>query len=92
MKFLFMPLSIATGLVAGMIGKRLFEHVWSWIDEEEPPDPKHREATWTKVIAAAALQGAVFRAVRALADRGSRVGFANVTGSWPGEEEPDREP
>ena len=79
------------GLAAGLVGKRLVEHVWSWFDEEEPPTSKHRDVTWPKLLAASALQGAIFRVTRSVVDRNTRQAFASVTGSWPGEEEPDRE-
>jgi len=45
--------------------------------------------SWAKLLVANALQGAIFRSVRAGADRGSRLGFYRATGIWPGEEEPD---
>ena len=91
MKLLFIPFSILGGLVAGFVGKKLFEQLWGLVDEEEPPDPQHRDASWGKLVAAAALEGAVFRATRALTDHGSRRAFAGLTGSWPGEEEPEPE-
>ena len=37
-KVLFTPVSIAGGLVAGMIGKKLFDRLWSVFDDEEAPD------------------------------------------------------
>ena len=91
MKLLFIPFSIVAGLIAGFAGKKIFEQVWSLVDDEEPPEAEHRDATWGKVIAAAALEGAIFRATKMAADRGARTAFANVTGSWPGEERPDRD-
>jgi Protein of unknown function (DUF4235) len=45
--------------------------------------------SWTKLAAAMALEGAIFRMVRALADRGARVGYHRLTGSRPGHEEPE---
>jgi hypothetical protein len=78
-------------MIAGFVGKKLFEQVWGLIDEEEPPKGEHRRATWPKLIAAAALEGAIFRATRVVADHGSRQAFAGLTGSWPGSEEPERE-
>ena len=42
-KILFIPVSVLGGLVAGFVGKKVFEQVWGLIDEEEPPEPKHRE-------------------------------------------------
>jgi hypothetical protein len=89
MKLLFAPFSIVAGLLAGMLGKKLFEQVWALIDDEEPPESEHRDAEWSKVIAAAAIEGAIFRATKQAVDRGARTAFANATGSWPGEERPD---
>lgn len=91
MKFLFAPFSIVAGLLAGMLGKKLFNSVWGLIDDKEPPDSKHLEISWGKLIAAAAVQGAIFRAVKEATDHGSRRAFMNLTGSWPGEERPDPE-
>jgi Protein of unknown function (DUF4235) len=85
-KILFLPFSIVGGLVAGAVGKRLFEALWSLFDEQEPPDPKRRDASWKRVLAALVLQGAIFRAVRGVIDRASREAFSKLTGSWPGEE------
>lgn len=89
-KLLFIPFSIAGGLLAGLLGKRLFATLWGVIDDEEPPDSEHREVSWGKLAIALALEGAIFRMIRGLADRGSRIGFERVTGEWPGEERPDR--
>jgi hypothetical protein len=91
MRFLFAPFSIIAGLLAGFLGKKIFEQVWGLIDDEEPPESEHREATWPKVIAAAAIEGAIFRATKQAVDRGARVAFANATGSWPGDERPEQE-
>ena len=92
MKAIFTPFSIVLGLIAGQLGKRLFEKLWAVIDDEEPPDSKHREGTWTKMIVSAALQGAIFRVVKSLVDRGARTGVLNLTGTWPGQEQLDRKP
>ena len=91
MKFLFLPVSITAGVLAGVISKKLFEFVWGLIDDEEPPEAKHRDIELAKLVPALALEGAVFRLVRGMADHGSRRGFMRLTGSWPGEERPDPE-
>lgn len=91
-KILFVPFSLAGGFAAGMVANRVFEHVWARIDDQEPPEATHRDADWQKVLLAAALQGVVFRVTRTAADRGARQMFASLTGTWPGEEEPDPEP
>jgi hypothetical protein len=91
MKILFMPVSIVAGLIAGQIGKKIFDAVWGLIDDEEAPEPKHREIAMVKLVVALLVQGAIFRLVRGLADHGLRHAFARSTGSWPGEIEPDAE-
>jgi hypothetical protein len=91
MKLLFIPFSVTGGLVAGFLGKKLFEQIWGVVDDEEPPKPEHRQVSLGKVVAAAALEGAIFKATRAAIDHKSREAFANATGTWPGEEKPDQE-
>ena len=89
-KVLFIPVSVVGGVLAGLVGKKLFDAAWGLVDDQEPPEPEHRDVSVPKLAAALALEGAIFRAVRGLADRGARVGFYRATGRWPGEEEPDR--
>lgn len=91
MKLLFTPFSVVAGLLAGFAGKKLFDQVWGLIDEEEPPDSKHLEISWVKLLLAAAVQGAIFRAVKEASDHGARRAFMSLTGSWPGEEAPEPE-
>jgi len=90
-KILFTPVSIVAGLVGGLIGKKVFERLWGLVDDEEPPDPKHREVPWGKVVVAMLLEGAIFRVVRGLVDRSTRIGFERLTGTWPGQAEPEPE-
>jgi hypothetical protein len=90
-KLLFIPFSVAAGLVAGFAGKKIFERVWGLIDDQEPPDSEHREISVGKMLVAAAIQGAIFRAVRKLVDHQSRRAFAGALGTWPGEERPEPE-
>jgi hypothetical protein len=91
MKFLFTPVSIVAGLIAGMLGKKIFERLWSLVDEEEPPKPEHRQFSWPKMIAALAVEGAIFSLVKGLTDHAARTSFAKATGTWPGEEAPETE-
>jgi hypothetical protein len=90
MKLLFLPFSIVGGLIAGFLSKKLFEQVWGVIDKEEPPEAKYRDVPLAKLAAALALEGAIFRMVRGLADHGARRTFSKATGAWPGDEEPER--
>ena len=90
MKFVFTPFSIAAALAAGFAASKIFDLIWSRIDDEEAPDPKHRDLDWRKLAIALAVEGAVFRLVRGFTDHGARVAFARSVGQWPGEEEPER--
>jgi len=88
-KVLYIPFSIASGFAAGFLGKKLFEALWGVVDDQEPPQPEHREANLPKLVVALALQGAIFTLARGLTERGFRRGFYRATGSWPGDERPE---
>jgi Protein of unknown function (DUF4235) len=90
MKAAFLPVGIVSGLLAGLVGKKAFDFIWSKVDEEEPPEPDQREISVPKLVLALAIEGAIFRALRGLVDHGARRGFERFTGEWPGEEEPER--
>jgi hypothetical protein len=89
MKILFLPFSIMAGLIAGFLSKKLFDGVWKLVDDEESPEPEHKEISIGKLALALILEGAIFRAVRGLVDHGARKSFYNLTGSWPGDEAPE---
>jgi hypothetical protein len=90
-KLLFIPVSVSGGLLAGFLSKKVFDQLWGLVDEEEPPDSKHREINWGKLLLAAAVQGAIFRATKEGIDHYSRRAFARTTGTWPGKERPEDE-
>lgn len=90
MKLLFAPISIGAGLLAGLVAQKAFERLWAVVDDEEPPEPDNRDARMVKLIAALIVEGAVFRLVKGMTDRGARSGFAKLTGRWPGDD-PARE-
>lgn len=90
MKLLYKPFGLAAGIVGGLIARRLFTAVWGAIDDQEPPEAKTERASWTRVVAAAAIQGATFSATRAVVDRTGARAFEHLFGVWPGERDPDR--
>ncbi len=89
MGIIYKPIGIILGLVAALLGKRVFNFVWSKIDEEEPPTATTLETTLPKLVAASAMQGVIFKVTRVLVDRAGARGWFRLTGSWPGEKEPD---
>lgn len=87
MKVLFVPISVVAGLLAGLAAQKGFDRVWSIFDEEEAPEVEDRRVSYPKLAAALMLEGALFRLVKGMVDRGARLGFASVTGRWPGEDD-----
>lgn len=89
MKVVFAPIGIGIGLIAGAVARKAFERIWGLIDDEEPPQPEHREIRWPKLLAALALEGAIFRLAKGVTDHELRRSFAGLTGTWPGKEAPE---
>lgn len=88
MKVIFAPIGILAGLAAGFAAQKGFERIWALIDDEDAPEVEDQTVSYPKLIAALALEGATFRLVKGMVDRGARLSFASLTGSWPGEKEP----
>jgi hypothetical protein len=83
-RVLYKPLSLAVGVAGGVLASMVFKQVWKRISgEDEAPNATSEDYTWAEVLAAAALQGAVFAVVKAAVDRGGAAGFRKLTGTWP---------
>ena len=78
---------MVSGLLAGLLGKKIFNLIWALFDDEEAPKPEHRNVDPRKL--ALVIDGTVFALIRGLVDHGSRLAFTRATGTWPGEEQPD---
>ncbi len=88
-KLAFVPISIGGGLLAGAVGRKVFTLLWGVVDDQEPPKAEHRNISLVRLATAVTLEGAVFSLTRGLVDHGSRRAFERLTGSWPGEREPE---
>ena len=91
MKLLYKPFALVFGILGGFVAKKLSAWLWSLVDREDPPTPNLRQTTWAKVLAAAAIEGLIFRVTRAAVDRAGARGFERLTGTWPGPREPETE-
>jgi hypothetical protein len=89
MTLIYRPFGILLGILAGLVGKKLFDFIWTKIDDEEPPEATTQEADYPRILVAAALQGMIFRLTRVVVDRQGAKGWYYLTGAWPGEKRPD---
>jgi hypothetical protein len=89
MGVIYKPFGIILGLLGGLAGKKLFDFVWTKIDDQEPPEATTRDVSWPRLLGAAALQGVIFRVTRFAIDRYGAIGFNYLTGVWPGEKRPE---
>ena len=84
-KILYKPVGVVGGIVAGAIASAVFKRTWKLIEHEsEPPRPRDEDRHWTEILLAAAIQGAIFAAVKAAVDRGGATAMRRATGAWPG--------
>jgi Protein of unknown function (DUF4235) len=84
MKILYKPFGIIAALIGAKIARGIFQTLWSRIDTDAPPSPTTEDASFPKVVGAAALEAATMAAVGAAIDRASARTFHHLTGIWPG--------
>lgn len=85
---LYRPFGITGSIVAGVAAGQVFKQVWkraSRHPDADPPRARESEYPLKEVLAAAAVQGAIFAVVKAAVDRGGARLFQRVTGEWPGD-------
>ncbi|MDT4989262.1 MAG: hypothetical protein QOI74_3356 [Micromonosporaceae bacterium] len=81
---LYKPLGMAFGIAGGILAGMVFKRVWKAVaGEAEAPDATSQDYGWGEVLAAAAVQGAIFAVVKAAVDRGGAAGVRRLTGDWP---------
>ena len=80
----YKPVGFVLGAAAGLIAGVVFKQVWRAVsDSDDAPDATDEERGWGEILAAAALQGAIFAIVKAAVDRGGAEGVRKLTGRWP---------
>ncbi|MGN9813054.1 DUF4235 domain-containing protein [Micromonospora sp. BQ11] len=83
-KAAYRPVGVLMGIAAGAVAGAIFRQVWQMTaGDGEAPSATDEDRGWGEVLAAAALQGAIFSVVRAAVDRGGAVGVRRFTGHWP---------
>lgn len=81
---LYRPVGAALGMGAGVLAAAVFRRVWHAVaGGEEAPHATEEGRHWPEILAAAALQGAIFGVVKAAVDRAGASGARRLTGRWP---------
>jgi hypothetical protein len=83
-KVAYKPVGLLLGIGAGAIAGFVFKELWKIASgDDDAPNATDEDRGWGEIIAAAALQGAIFATVKALVDRGGAAGVRKITGEWP---------
>jgi len=83
-KLAYKPVGILLGIGAGTIAGFVFKEVWKLASgDDDAPNATDEDRGWGEILAAAALQGAIFAIVKAAVDRSGAVGVRKLTGRWP---------
>jgi Protein of unknown function (DUF4235) len=91
LKLAYKPVSLLVSMLGGMLAGLIFKQIWKLAArEEDAPKATDAERGWLEILAAAALQGAIYAVVKAALDRGAARGTQRLTGFWPGKNGPVR--
>jgi Protein of unknown function (DUF4235) len=89
MGLIYKPIGVLIGILGGIVGRKAFDFAWTKISDQEPPEATTQYASWRSIMAAAALQGMIWRTAKIAVDRWGAIGWHYVTGNWPGEKVPE---
>ncbi|RKR86215.1 uncharacterized protein DUF4235 [Micromonospora pisi] len=80
----YKPVGLLLGVAAGAVAGMVFKQVWKTAaGDDDAPNATDEERGWGEILAAAALQGAIFAVVKAAVDRSGAVAVRRATGNWP---------
>lgn len=83
-KTIYRPVGILLGAAAGAVAAGVFHRTWRTLSGTDvAPAATDEDRGWGEILAAAALEGAIFAIVRAAADRAGAYGVRRLTGRWP---------
>jgi hypothetical protein len=84
-RLIYKPMGLVLGAAAGLVAGFAFKQIWRVLSgDDDAPNATDEDRGWPEIIIAAALQGAIFAAVKAAVDRGGAEGVQKLTGKWPG--------
>jgi hypothetical protein len=85
-KLFYKAIGMGVSVLGGIVASAIFKRVWrEATDEDEAPAATDARRSWSEVLIAAAIHGAIFAVVKAALDRGSATAARELTGTWPGD-------
>ncbi|WP_062643289.1 DUF4235 domain-containing protein [Streptomyces maremycinicus] len=88
----YKPVGFVLGWASGALAGVAFRKAWKAIrHEDDAPDALDRDRGWGEILLAAAVQGAIFAAVRSAADRTGAKAIERSTGVWPAQDKGGRD-
>jgi Protein of unknown function (DUF4235) len=83
-KIAYKPVGLVLGAAAGAVSGLVFKQIWRRVaDDDDAPNATDEDRSWGEILAAAALQGAIFAVVKAAVDRAGATSVRRLTGWWP---------
>ncbi|MGK4585236.1 DUF4235 domain-containing protein [Kitasatospora sp. HPMI-4] len=84
-KIAYKPVGLLLGALSGVIAGAAFKLAWKFVaHEENAPQATDEHRDLRRIMVAAALQGAIFAAVKAAVDRCGAAATRRIAGTWPG--------
>ncbi len=81
----YKPIGLVAGVIGGLLAGAMFRRLWGRLGPEgDAPKATDADRGWAEIVLSAAVQGAVFGAVKSIVDRAGAEAFAHATGVWPG--------
>ena len=66
LKLVYKPMGMVVSVLGGLAASVIFKRVWKLVNgEDETPTATQRHRTWSEILVAALLQGAIFGLVKA---------------------------
>ena len=83
-KLAYKPVGLLFGIAGGALAGLAFKEIWKLASgDDDAPNATDEDRGWGEILAAAALQGAIFALVKAAVDRSGAAGVRKLTGQWP---------
>jgi Protein of unknown function (DUF4235) len=86
-KMMYKALGLLAGVLGGMLASAIVGKVWQLTPgHDEAPDAVDTRRSWSEILTAAALQGAIFAVIRAAVERATAASAEKLAGEQPGAE------